>query len=117
VETPTDGGTAAEATESAPTETPSATERPSTSKTPAAAEAAATGKTAETADADAPTTASAGNETPDDSDRTTLRITRDVGEIFGVDGREYTLRSEDIVTLPTTNAEPLVEQDAAMRVE
>jgi len=128
VETPTDGGTAAEAadtestateaTESAITaETSSTNETPSTSKTPAAGETATTGETAETADGDTPATTSAGGNTPDDSDRTTLRITRDVGEIFGVDGREYTLRSEDIVTLPTTNAEPLVEQDAAMRVE
>lgn len=54
---------------------------------------------------------------PDDDDRTTLRITKNVGEIFGVDGREYTLRSEDVVTLPTTNAEPLVERDAAMRLD
>jgi DNA replication factor GINS len=53
----------------------------------------------------------------DDSDRTTLRITRDVGEIFGVDGREYTLRSEDVVTLPTANADPLVDRDAAMRLD
>ena len=129
VETPTDGGTAAEAaetTESATTEatesaitaeTSSTNETPSTSKTPAAGDTATTGETAETADGDTPATTSAGGNTPDDSDRTTLRITRDVGEIFGVDGREYTLRSEDIVTLPTTNAEPLVEQDAAMRVE
>jgi len=52
-----------------------------------------------------------------DDERTTLRITKNVGEIFGVDGREYTLRSEDVVTLPTTNAEPLVERDAAMRLD
>ena len=54
---------------------------------------------------------------PEDADRTTLRITKNVGEIFGVDGREYTLRSEDVVTLPTTNAEPLVDRDAAMRLD
>ena len=53
----------------------------------------------------------------DDTDRTTLRITEDVGEIFGVDEREYTLRREDVVTLPSANAEPLVERDAAMRLE
>ncbi|MFD1588874.1 hypothetical protein ACFR9U_18000 [Halorientalis brevis] len=50
-------------------------------------------------------------------DRTTVRITRDVGEIFGVDEREYDLSSEDVVTLPATNAEPLVERDAAERLE
>jgi len=50
-------------------------------------------------------------------DRTTVRITKNVGEIFGVDGREYTLRPEDVVTLPTTNADPLVDRDAAMRLD
>ncbi|OYR56883.1 DNA replication complex subunit Gins51, partial [Halorubrum halodurans] len=50
-------------------------------------------------------------------DRETVRITRDVGEILGVDEREYDLASEDVVTLPTANAEPLVERDAAERIE
>ncbi|SMO45264.1 DNA replication complex subunit Gins51 [Halorubrum cibi] len=59
-----------------------------------------------TADADAPTI-----------DRETVRITRDVGEIFGVDEREYDLVSEDVVTLPAANATPLVERDAAERIE
>ena len=53
----------------------------------------------------------------DDADRTTLRITRDVGEIFGVDEREYDLASEDVVTLPTPNAEPLLDRDAAERLD
>jgi DNA replication factor GINS len=52
-----------------------------------------------------------------DADRTTLRITRDVGEIFGVDEREYDLESEDVVTLPTPNAEPLLARDAAERLD
>jgi len=60
-------------------------------------------------------TPEAGTET--DTDRTTLRITRDVGEIFGVDEREYDLVSEDVVTLPTPNAEPLLERDAAERLD
>ncbi|GAB3310585.1 hypothetical protein [Haloplanus salinarum] len=51
------------------------------------------------------------------TERTTLRITSDVGEIFGVDEREYDLASEDVVTLPTPNAEPLLERDAAERLE
>ncbi|WP_136715442.1 DNA replication complex subunit Gins51 [Halorientalis salina] len=50
-------------------------------------------------------------------DRTTVRITRDVGEILGVDDREYDLSSEDVVTLPATNADPLVERDAAERLD
>lgn len=45
--------------------------------------------------------------------RTTVRITQDVGEIFGLDERTYTLEADDVVTLPTENADPLVERDAA----
>jgi DNA replication factor GINS len=52
-----------------------------------------------------------------DLPRTTLRITRDVGEILGVDEREYDLASEDVVTLPTPNAEPLLDRDAAERLD
>ena len=44
----------------------------------------------------------------DDTDRTTVRITRDVGEIMGVDERTYHLASEDVVTLPEVNATPLL---------
>jgi DNA replication factor GINS len=57
-----------------------------------------------------------GGTTPD-ADRTMVRITRDVGEIFGVDEREYDLEREDVVTLPTTNAEPLIDREAAEPLE
>ena len=50
-------------------------------------------------------------------DRATVRITRDVGAIFGVDEREYDLASEDVVTLPVENAKPLVERNAAERLD
>lgn len=50
-------------------------------------------------------------------ERTTVRITSDVGEILGVDEREYDLAAEDVVTLPAANAEPLVERDAAEKLE
>jgi DNA replication factor GINS len=50
-------------------------------------------------------------------DRTTVRITDDVGEIFGVDDRDYDLSADDVVTLPAANAEPLLERDAAERIE
>ncbi|WP_306059523.1 DNA replication complex subunit Gins51 [Natronococcus wangiae] len=50
-------------------------------------------------------------------DRVTVRITRDVGSILGVDDREYTLSSDDVVTLPEQNASPLVERDAAEPLE
>jgi DNA replication factor GINS len=58
-----------------------------------------------------------GATTTDDTDRTTVRITRDVGAIFGVDEREYDLSTEDVVTLPAANADPLLERDAAERID
>ncbi|PSP55548.1 hypothetical protein BRC82_05050 [Halobacteriales archaeon QS_1_67_19] len=51
------------------------------------------------------------------AERTTVRITDEVGEIFGVDERTYDLEPEDVVTLPAANADPLVERDAAERLE
>ncbi|HET7324128.1 MAG TPA: hypothetical protein VFJ06_07345 [Halococcus sp.] len=60
----------------------------------------------------------AGGETPErDTDRTTVRITRDIGEIFGVDERTYHLAAEDVVTLPEVNAAPLLERDAAEQLD
>ncbi|MFB6354439.1 MAG: hypothetical protein ABEJ92_10180 [Halobacteriales archaeon] len=53
----------------------------------------------------------------DDPDRVTVRITAEVGEIYGVDDRVYTLGEEDVVSLPSVNARPLLERDAAQRVE
>jgi len=106
LETTTDGGTAADMSgESATTGTAPATESTASAST-------------ETDGVETETPASSASEDANDADdRTTLRITRDVGDIFGVDGREYTLRSEDVVTLPTANADPLVDRDAAMRLE
>ena len=78
------------------------------------------------ADAGASADASPGDETVDGGestdggesfDRTTVRLTRDVGEIFGVDERPYTLEAEDVVTLPEENAEPLVEKGAAEKLD
>ncbi|QUO48433.1 hypothetical protein [Halorubrum ruber] len=55
---------------------------------------------------------------PDEgTERATVRITRDVGAIFGVDEREYELASEDVVSLPVENADPLVQRDAAERID
>ncbi|QSG02737.1 DNA replication complex subunit Gins51 [Natranaeroarchaeum sulfidigenes] len=64
-----------------------------------------------------PTNGAEASPATDDTDRTTVRITEEIGEIFGVDDREYELDAEDVVTLPTVNAEPLVEQDAAQRID
>jgi DNA replication factor GINS len=69
--------------------------------------------------ADADTAAN--DTTPDGGtpapERTTVRITADVGTVYGVDEREYDLAREDVVTLPTTNAEPLLQKDAAERID
>jgi DNA replication factor GINS len=51
------------------------------------------------------------------TERTTVRITRDVGAILGVDDREYDLAREDVVTLPAANAEPLLQRNAAERID
>ena len=62
--------------------------------------------------------ATASDASPDGlSDRATVRITRNVGEIFGVDEREYNLTPETVVTLPEANADPLLERGAAERVD
>jgi DNA replication factor GINS len=60
---------------------------------------------------------SPGVESQRGTDRVTVRITRDVGEIFGVDDRQYDLASEDVVQLPEQNADPLVRRDAAERLD
>ncbi|QDX41607.1 hypothetical protein [Salarchaeum sp. JOR-1] len=56
---------------------------------------------------------SAGADGAEGAARTTVRITRDVGDVFGVDERQYSLEAEDVVVLPAENAKPLVEKDAA----
>ncbi|EMA59406.1 hypothetical protein C470_11032 [Halorubrum distributum JCM 13561] len=72
-----------------------------------AADSEPTGGAESTADADP----------AEDTERATVRITRDVGAIFGVDEREYELASEDVVSLPVENADPLVQRDAAERID
>lgn len=70
-------------------------------------------------DPDSPETPGSGSPStaPDDEPRVTVRITQDVGEIFGVDERTYHLSTEDVVTLPKANADPLLERDAAERID
>jgi DNA replication factor GINS len=65
----------------------------------------------------AATSRARGDRTADDPDRVTLRITEDVGRILAVDDREYDLAAEDVVTLPSTNAGPLMDRDAAERLD
>ncbi|KAB1188044.1 MULTISPECIES: DNA replication protein [Haloferax] len=78
----------------------------------------------DTAPAADPSTEERAASAPDDDplsglvdERETVRITADVGTIFGVDEREYDLAEEDVVTLPSANAGPLVERGAAERLE
>ncbi len=52
-----------------------------------------------------------------DVERETVRITADVAPILGVDQREYDLSTDDVVQLPAKNVGPLVERDAAERLE
>ncbi|WP_121821334.1 hypothetical protein [Halostella salina] len=54
---------------------------------------------------------------PSGTDRSTVRITEDVGQILGVDEREYELAAEDVVSLPDQNVDPLIQQDAAERLD
>ncbi len=58
-----------------------------------------------------------GERRSSNADRVTVRITRDVGEILGVDDRQYDLTAEDVVQLPARNADPLVERGAAERLD
>jgi len=68
-----------------------------------------------------PTNETAGTDADADEEATvereTVRITRDVGEILGVDERAYTLAADDVVTLPVENAAPLLARDAAEKLE
>lgn len=58
-----------------------------------------------------------GDASPADIDRMTVRITQDIGEIFGVDERTYELSENDVVDLPEANASALVSRNAADKLE
>ncbi|MFB6300740.1 MAG: hypothetical protein ABEH65_10810 [Halobacteriales archaeon] len=106
----TDGGTTAvepsvDADSSAPDGATAETADPTVS--PSASDGSAGGT-------EQPTTAAdRASDTDGTTDRVAVRITQDVGEILGTDERVYDLESEDVVTLPTANAEALLERDAA----
>ncbi|WP_050032815.1 DNA replication complex subunit Gins51 [Halorubrum halophilum] len=105
----------------APTASDGPTEIPPEPAPPGAPDADSDEEAATTGDEDPPSSGDAlatdGESGDDATDRATVRITRDVGAIFGVDEREYDLASEDVVTLPAENADPLVQQDAAERLD
>ena len=50
-------------------------------------------------------------------ERETVRVTEDIDTFVGSDDRDYDLGRDDVVTLPATNAQLLVEQDAAEQLE
>ncbi|MFC7046411.1 hypothetical protein ACFQH6_14260 [Halobacteriaceae archaeon GCM10025711] len=80
------------------------------------AEAATGDETAGDAGAE-PDGALADEDAGQDLHRTTVRVTRDVGEILGIDERVYRLEADDVVTLPEENAQPLLQREAAERLE
>ncbi|QKY19837.1 hypothetical protein B4589_005365 [Halolamina sp. CBA1230] len=77
--------------------------------------ATATADGAEAAAGDDANPATAADD-DDADDRTTVRVTEDVGRMLGVDDREYELKSEDVVSLPADNAEALLQREAAERL-
>jgi DNA replication factor GINS len=60
-----------------------------------------------------PAPAAAAGDGGGTADRRRVYVTRDVGEILGVDDRTYRLAAEDVVDLPAENAEALLARDAA----
>ena len=100
-------------------DTPAASGEPATTDTPAGS-GAPTGNGGPTGNGtparEDETAAGAGEPAPDDTptvERATVRVTSDVGEVFGVDDRTYELAASDVVHLPQMVAEPLVERGAA----
>ncbi|MBX0294410.1 hypothetical protein [Haloarcula nitratireducens] len=92
-------------------------DRPSDEAAAALGDADGTTPSPPTEDDDSDASAETDGATAADVERKTVRITDDVGEIFGVDQREYDLSTDDVVTLPADNADPLVERDAAEPLE
>ncbi len=92
----------------------------SASQAPDNAELSATDADSTPTDAELSAT-DAGSTPTDETDtdvieRETVRVTREVGELLGVDNVRYELAPGDTVFLPTTNVEPLIENDAAERL-
>ncbi|ELZ07049.1 hypothetical protein C479_15627 [Halovivax asiaticus JCM 14624] len=90
---------------------------PSTESTPAEPSDRSTDEASDDSDADASAPSPPATDKDSAVDRVTVQITADVGSILGVDDREYTLASDDVVTLPEANADPLIERDAAKPLE
>ncbi len=52
-----------------------------------------------------------------ESDRVLVRIRQDIPEFEGVDGKTYKLRKEDVVLIPSLNANALIKSGVAERIE
>ncbi|AKG91515.1 Uncharacterized protein conserved in archaea [Geoglobus ahangari] len=53
----------------------------------------------------------------EESDRVLLRIKQDIPEFEGVDGKTYKLRKEDVVLIPSLNANALINSGVAEKIE
>ena len=51
-----------------------------------------------------------------DAEYTLIRVLDDIDSFMGVDGQVYTLRREDVVTIPQQNAEVLFERNIALNI-
>jgi len=106
------------------TETPTETAASSETAPPASSDpASGPGDGVSSSGPDSPGTDSAtGSDSstgagPESVDRSMVRITDDVGPIYGVEGREYELTENDVVTLPEPNVGPLLKKGAAERID
>ena len=52
-----------------------------------------------------------------ESDRVLVRVRQDIPEFEGVDGKTYKLRKEDVVLIPSLNANALIKSGVAERIE
>ncbi|AKB32599.1 hypothetical protein MSSIH_1909 [Methanosarcina siciliae HI350] len=56
-------------------------------------------------------------EHQDYQDVVTVRILKDLATFQGIDGRAYTVKAEDVVSLPAENAHVLIKRNVAQRLE
>ncbi|WP_456370776.1 hypothetical protein [Geoglobus sp.] len=52
-----------------------------------------------------------------ESDRVLVRVRQDIPEFEGVDGKTYKLRKEDVVLIPSLNANALIKSGVAEKIE
>ncbi|MDY6780422.1 MAG: hypothetical protein SV760_07750 [Halobacteria archaeon] len=52
-----------------------------------------------------------------DDGYSTVRVTEDLPEFMGTDGREYSLTEEDVAVIPEENADALCEKEAAEKIQ